>query len=187
MDKKVFPSELDNFQKPIRSFLVSKTFDSKYKALMTKIDYDKIAKENEEEVLTRTESLKKQKLDMYVDFPFNVNYVNFNSGLNADFIEAMQSVNEFDLVQPFVADYEINHRQFAFYVIECEVVDCDNNWDKLNKLADLVKDTPISISFSDRKHPLEYNNLAKDIRKAVVEALEKENKQAFSLGILKNA
>ena len=78
------------------------------------------------------------------------------------------------MVQPFVADYEINHRQFVFYVIECEVVDCDANWDKLNKLVELVKDTPISISFSDKKHPLEQNTLAKDIRKFTVEALEKE-------------
>ena len=62
-------------------------------------------------------------------------------------------------------------RQFAFYVIECEVVNCDANWDKLNKLVDMVKDTPISISFSDKKHPLEQNILAKDIRKAISEAL----------------
>ena len=108
---------------------------------------------------------------MFVDFPFNVNFVAFNSGLNADFFEAMESENELDLVQPFVADYEINQRQFAFYVIECEVINCDANWDKLHRLVDLVSDTPISISFSDRKHPLEQNTLAKDIKKAVAEIL----------------
>ena len=48
---------------------------------------------------------------MQVDYAFNVNDVRFNSGLNADVMQVLKNNgNEFDLVQPFVADYEMNHR-----------------------------------------------------------------------------
>lgn len=48
---------------------------------------------------------------MQVDYGFNINDVRFNSGLNADVMDALQSeAQAHDLVQPFVADYEINHR-----------------------------------------------------------------------------
>lgn len=101
-----FPYELDNFQKTIKSFQVSKTYDSDRERWKTQQDVEA------EMDLSRREQSRKQQLDMQVDFNFNINYVNFNSGLNADVFEVLTATNAsvFDLIQPFVADYEINHR-----------------------------------------------------------------------------
>ena len=49
---------------------------------------------------------------MDIEYSFNINDVKLNSGLNADIMEVLSSpsATAFDVIQPFVADYEINHR-----------------------------------------------------------------------------
>ena len=49
---------------------------------------------------------------MQVEYNFSVNDVRFNSGLNLDFADALlySDGNEYELIAPFVAEYELNHR-----------------------------------------------------------------------------
>ena len=92
---------------------------------MTKLfDSNKNRWKTDEEVelerdLSRNEQLKKSVYDMTVNFSFSVNDVMLNSGLNADVLEALEfeETTGFDLVQPFVADYELNQRQIVIYMI----------------------------------------------------------------------
>ena len=143
-DKSIFPYELDKFQKPIRSLTVTKTFDADLERWKTLADHEA------DRDLSRAEQLRKYKLDMQVDFSFNVNDVRFNSGLNADVMEALADGNEFDLVQPFVADYEMNHRQLVIYVVDCEVIPCQaQNALKFDKVASLTRGTPITLFYID--------------------------------------
>ena len=59
-------------------------------------------------------------------YPFSINEVKFNSGLNEDFKNALeQGESGFDKIQPIVADYEMNYRQLVLYVVDCELVKCD--------------------------------------------------------------
>ena len=53
--KKVFPYELDKFQKPIRSFKITKVFDSQSKKFKTEQDLEK-----EAERVTNASQLRKQ-------------------------------------------------------------------------------------------------------------------------------
>ena len=72
---------------------------------------------------------------MQVEMPFNINIVRYNSGLNKDFSVAIYtSETEFDLVQPLVADYELNHRQLTIYILDCKKVDCHVRHDLIDKL-----------------------------------------------------
>ena len=150
----VFPYELDNYQKPIKSLKVSKTFDSDRSRWKTEEDLKK------EMDMSRRQQSRLLQLDMQVDYGFNINDVRFNSGLNADVMDALQSeAQAHDLVQPFVADYEINHRQLAIYLIDCEVYECK----QFNKLEKLIKDTPIQIIQISKGKKMEVHQLAKQI------------------------
>ena len=76
-----------------------------------------------------------KSLHMSIEMPFIINNVQYNSGLNVDFLEAIDnSQTEFDLVQPLVADYEINHRQLVVYILDCEKIDCYKRQDLLMEL-----------------------------------------------------
>ena len=112
---------------------------------------------------------------MQVDYAFNVNDVRFNSGLNADVMQVLENNgNEFDLVQPFVADYEMNHRQLAIYVIDCDVIACDGiNTQKFDKVSNLIKETPITLFFMDERRPLDPHALAKRIDQLIQATIER--------------
>ena len=66
--------------------------------------------------LTKREQSLQSLLNLQVDYAFSVNNVGLNSGLNADLASVLNATwagnlrNEFDLVRPFVTDYELNHR-----------------------------------------------------------------------------
>ena len=59
-----------------------------------------------------------------IDLPFSINEVRLNSGLNSDFMKALDGAaeNVYDFMSLFVADYELNHRQIALYLIDCELL-----------------------------------------------------------------
>lgn len=71
--------------------------------------------------MTAAEKNLKFDLDLHVDFSFSVNEVRLNSGLNSDVLDTLDdsSVTEFELAQPFVADYELNQRQIVIYMVDC--------------------------------------------------------------------
>jgi hypothetical protein len=117
------------------------------------------------------ESGFEKSLHMTVEMPFMINDVGFNSGLNKDFDRAIHlSDTEFDLVQPLVADYELNHRQLVVYVLDCEKIDCNQRQDLLVHLSELVKNTPIAIYYSQDSSKTN-RDLAKKIRSTIQDLL----------------
>ena len=70
-----------------------------------------------------------------------------NSGLNADFMKALDGAaeNVYDLMSHFVADYELNHRQIALYLIDCELLQCDKRRDILNRFEEIAHGTSINF------------------------------------------
>ena len=79
-----FPYELDKYQKPIRSFTITKIFDSDKRKWKAEADFASDAD------LSRREQIRKIELDLQIDYTFSVNDVRFNTGLNADFAEALE-------------------------------------------------------------------------------------------------
>ena len=132
--------------------------------------------------MTARERNIKYDLDLHVDFRISVNEVRLNSGLNADVLETLadNSFTEFELAQPFVADYELNQRQIVIYLIDCEKIECKQNGDVWNKLTDLVKDTPIAFFFVNEKRQMEPNNLAKQVE-LYAQAILEDTEYSFNL------
>jgi len=103
MAAEAFPSDSDRLQKSIRTFTVTKLYDSEKNRWKTEADIEG------ERYLSRQEQLKKVAFDMTVNFSFSVNEVKLNSGLNTDVLDALKTTqSELDLAEPFVADYELN-------------------------------------------------------------------------------
>lgn len=109
-NNEIFPYEQDKHQKSIRTFTITKVFDAKKKKWKMARDYARDAD------LTKREQSLQSLLNLQVDYAFSVNNVGLNSGLNADLASVLNATwagnlrNEFDLVRPFVTDYELNHR-----------------------------------------------------------------------------
>ena len=77
-------------------------------------------------------------------YRFSINEVKFNTGLNEDFAAALAlAKNDYELIHPIVVDYELNYRQLAFYIVDCDVVNCDQK--KIDNITLLTMDTPLNI------------------------------------------
>ena len=96
----LFPHELDNYQKSVMQFDVRKVFDSERRRWRN----------------PNESASTERNLDIEVIYPFSVNEVKFNTGLNEDFIAVLEAAKNsddnrnVDLIQPIVADYELNYR-----------------------------------------------------------------------------
>ena len=80
----MFPYEQDKTQKSIRSFTVTKLYDSDKNRWKTERDIDR------ERDMSFIDQKRIAETDMTVNFSFSTNQVKFNSGLNADVIDALK-------------------------------------------------------------------------------------------------
>ena len=101
-------------------------------------------------------------LDIEVAFKFAINQIRFNSGLNEDFIEALQDPgNKQKLISPLLTDYELNHRQIVLYLVDCEVINCSPS--AKQNIETMLTNTPVSIIWNPPVQVVA-SNLAAEIR-----------------------
>ena len=112
-----------------------------------------------------------------------MNSVRLNSGLNADLAIALadSTSTEFDIVQPFVADYELNHRQLVVYIIDCEAIDCIAETDRFDKMSKLVEGSPIKFLYSSPANPIDHKNVASDLDETIHKILDRKMDNLFNL------
>lgn len=63
-------------------------------------------------------------MDIKVNFPFSIREVKHNSALNADVLHALANNDKRAILHALLTDYELNYRQFAIYIIDCEEIGC---------------------------------------------------------------
>jgi hypothetical protein len=63
-------------------------------------------------------------LDIKISFQFSIRKVVHNSGLNADILKALSIKDHRAILHALLADYELNYRQFAIYIIDCDSIGC---------------------------------------------------------------
>ena len=152
---KIFPYELNNFQKNVQNFNVKKVFDSEKQRWKGKGDIS-----------------QNSYLDIEVLYSFSINEIKFNTGLNEDFMAALESASaekSFELIQPIVADYELNYRQLVLYMVDCETIKCDQQTMEFFA-SQLTIDTPFNIIW-DKPGQGSTINLANEIKTSLLNLL----------------
>lgn len=166
--KTSFAHDLDNLQKSIKSFTVTKTFNSQTDKWKQARDFAR------DPDLSWKERQRQSLLNVEINFPVSVNNVKFNTGLNADLAYEMKDVRGtvYELLHSFVVDYELNHRQMAVYMIDCEVLNCEQNNRRFQEVVELTKGSPITILFFNDAKPIEVYKLAKQIKELAEQVIE---------------
>lgn len=95
---------MDNVPKLRESFKLTKVFDNAARRFRT----DQQAGE----------------MDIKVNFPFSIREIKHNSALNTDVLQALAKNDKRAILHALLTDYELNYRQFAIYIINCEVLEC---------------------------------------------------------------